>query len=86
MNTPETPAIEPLVLDIPEAALALRLGVSTVRKMVAVGTLKSIRIGNRHLFRPEDLRAFIAERAAVLKFNRPSPASRREATTEELLK
>jgi excisionase family DNA binding protein len=59
------PDLEPLVLDIPEVARALRVGVSTVRKMITAGKLKSIRLGDRHLVRVEDLRAFLAERAAA---------------------
>jgi excisionase family DNA binding protein len=56
------PNIEPMLYDIYEVALALRLGASTVRKMVSAGEIPSIRIGSRRLIRVEDLRAFIAER------------------------
>ena len=39
------PNIEPMLYDICEVALALRLGASTVRKMVSAGEIPSIRIG-----------------------------------------
>jgi excisionase family DNA binding protein len=67
------PNIEPMLYDIYEVALALRLGASTVRKLVSAGEIPSIRIGNRRLIRVEDLRAFIAASASWQP--EPQPAS-----------
>ena len=72
MTTPEIPAksprdghaLEPL-LDVVEVARALHVGTSTIRKMAGRGEIKSVRIGDRILFRGEDVRAFIADRAAA---------------------
>jgi excisionase family DNA binding protein len=58
------PDIEPLVLDVPEVARAMRVGVSSIRKMITEGKLKSIRVGDRVLVRRIDLEAFLADRAA----------------------
>jgi excisionase family DNA binding protein len=52
-------------LDVGEAARALRLGLSTVRAMIASGDLKSVRIGDRRLVRVEDLKTFLADRVAA---------------------
>jgi excisionase family DNA binding protein len=57
--------LEPMVLDVGEAARALRLGPSTVRAKIATGELRSVKIGDRRLIRVEDLRAFLAERVAA---------------------
>jgi excisionase family DNA binding protein len=62
MTTNET--VEPLALNVGEAARASRLGESTIRAMIASGELRSIRVGDRRLVRIEDLRAFLAARAA----------------------
>jgi excisionase family DNA binding protein len=59
MTVPEL-NFEPMVLNIPEAARALRLGEATVRAKIANGELRSVKIGDRRLVRVEDLRAFLA--------------------------
>jgi len=45
-----------------ETARYLRLGISTVDKMLAQKTIKPVRLGRRVLFRKEDLDAFILEK------------------------
>ena len=57
-------SIEPL-LDVPDVARLLRAGVSTIRRMVTAGEIPSVRMGDRVLFRPSDLRQFIAERVSA---------------------
>jgi excisionase family DNA binding protein len=64
MTTTKTD-IEPLVYDLGEVARALRIGLSTVRNLVASGDLKSVKIGDRRLVTREALSAFLGERAAA---------------------
>lgn len=54
---PETP---PRLLNRKQAAASLNIGVRLLDDLVASGTLKSVRIGDRRLFRPCDLDDFIA--------------------------
>jgi len=44
-----------------ETARYLRLGISTVDKMLAQKTIKPVRLGRRVLFRKEDLDRFIEQ-------------------------
>jgi len=57
--------IEPLVYNLSEVAQALRLGLSTVRNLVASGEMKTVKLGDRRLVRVEDLRAFLEDRSAA---------------------
>jgi len=51
---------EPMLLDLHETAVALRVSERTVERHVRAGDLSAVRIGSRVLFDPADLRAFIA--------------------------
>jgi excisionase family DNA binding protein len=53
---------DPLLLTIDEAAAALRLSSRTVKRLVARGELRPVRIGARTLFTERELRAYIAAR------------------------
>jgi excisionase family DNA binding protein len=46
-----------------EAALALGLGVTMTRRLIAAGTLKSIRVGKRILVPEDAIRAFFEHAA-----------------------
>jgi excisionase family DNA binding protein len=49
--TTAKPDLEPLLHDLGEVARALRLGLSTVRNLIASGKLNSVKIGDRRLVR-----------------------------------
>jgi excisionase family DNA binding protein len=72
---PAETAIEPLLADIGEVALALRLGTSSVRKLIMNGELPSVRIGDRRLVRVEDLQAFAERVGAQPKAIHPSAST-----------
>ncbi len=55
--------LDPL-LDTNDVVRITRLGASTVRAKLASGELPSLKLGDRQLIRPSDLRAFI-KRAVV---------------------
>jgi excisionase family DNA binding protein len=55
--------LDPL-LDTNDVVRITRLGASTVRHKIASGELRSLKLGDRRLIRPEDLREFI-NRAVV---------------------
>lgn len=52
------------LLSVFAAAEDCSLSESTIRRLAASGELRSVRVGNRLLFRPEDLDAFISERVS----------------------
>lgn len=58
-SVPAPPAVQPLVYDIPAAAEALRLSVSTVRKLIRRDLLKVSRIGDRVLIQEKALLAVL---------------------------
>jgi len=47
------------LLDVDAAAANLGVSPATVRRLVRAGTLAYVRIGDRVLFRPQDLESFI---------------------------
>jgi excisionase family DNA binding protein len=65
MNTPETPAIEPLVWDRGEVARALNVSERLVGLLIARGELPAFKIGDRKTFvRREAVERYLAEREA----------------------
>ena len=56
-----TANIEPLVLDIPEVAAALKVCVGTVRNMINSGELKSAKLRDRRVVRKADLHRFLEQ-------------------------
>lgn len=57
--------IEPMVLDIPEVAGALKVCVATVRNMIAAGELKSLKIRDRRFVRREHLVEYLDKQAVA---------------------
>ena len=57
--------LEQMLFDVAEVARALRIGVSTVRSLVASGKLKGIRVGDRVLVSRRALDEFIAASEAA---------------------
>jgi excisionase family DNA binding protein len=51
-----------MLLDLDAAVRKVPLGKSTLRRLVAGGELKAVRIGRRLFFRREDLAAFVQAR------------------------
>jgi excisionase family DNA binding protein len=51
-------------MTIDEAAAYLRVGKTTMYKLLADGEIKPFKIGRKNLFRPEDLDRFLLEQAA----------------------
>lgn len=47
------------LLDVPEVSQRLKVSTRTIRRRAASGELRSIRIGNRLLFRPADITDWI---------------------------
>lgn len=52
------------LLDVDEAAAALGIGRSLVYQEIAVGNLRSLKVGRRRLIAAEAIADYIAERAA----------------------
>ena len=50
---------ERLLLDTPEAAEALNLGISKTKELIACGDLKSIKIGRRRLIPRQSIEALV---------------------------
>jgi len=57
------------LLDIPESARALRIGDSTMRRMIRLGEIPVVRIGGRILVSEEDL-------VELVKKNRKEPGKK----------
>ena len=56
------------LLTLPQVADRLQVSMSTVRRLVAAGKLKVVRIGSRNQrVRPDDLRAYIAAQTTTPK-------------------
>jgi excisionase family DNA binding protein len=51
------------LLELRQAAASLRLGESTLRKLVRLKQIPHVRLGTRVLFRPSDLERYVAARA-----------------------
>jgi len=67
MRSPETNSADVplrLTLNVDEVATALRLSARMVRKLIANGDLKALRIGRRVLVSTNALVAFVSEREA----------------------
>jgi excisionase family DNA binding protein len=60
----ETIEAQPDVMDRLEAAAFLRCGRSKLDRMVRAGTVKSLMIGGRRMFRRSDLEAWVEEQSA----------------------
>lgn len=52
----------PRLLTLPEAAQGLRVSERTIRRQVAAGRLRCVRIGRRLLFDTSDVSRFVAAR------------------------
>lgn len=63
MTTTTTPG-GALLLTVPEAAARLGIGRTLLYAAITSGALRSVRIGNRRLIRPEDLDAYVASLTA----------------------
>lgn len=54
--------VEPLLIGYEDAAQSLGVAKITIAKMVMAKAIPHVRIGRRTLFRPADLKAWVAER------------------------
>ena len=63
--TTDTPTQADRLLRLDEAAEALQVSDSTIRRLVRDKELKVVRIGRAVRVRPEDLEAFIRDRVTV---------------------
>ncbi len=48
-------------MNIPEAGEYMRIGVRTIRELIAIGDLKAVRIGRRVILRKVDIDEFMAQ-------------------------
>lgn len=71
-DMPYSVASTPLLLDVADLQASLRCGEKSVRRLLAAGTLPSVRVGRRRLVRQEDLRAYV-ERLPVDSPGRTRP-------------
>jgi len=55
----KTPTVERLSFGVAEAARALGVSAKTVSRLVAAGTLRSVRIGGRRLIPADELRRLL---------------------------
>jgi len=57
-NTTEYAAVRPL-LTVPELARVLRIGRTSVYRLVKSGSIRPVVVGERLRFRPEDVEAYL---------------------------
>lgn len=63
-NHPSHPILAPLAIDVAEAARLAAVSASTIRRSIASGGLKVVRLGRTVRIRPADLDAWLVANTA----------------------